>query len=249
MMKVVAVIPARWASKRFEGKVLADLCGKPMLQWVWERVNKADKVDEVIIACDDKRIYQACESFGAKPVVTSEEHVSGSDRIAEAIEGIDADIVINIQGDEPLIRSELIDDLAYALMNDDLCNMATAIKSIKTEKELNDPNVVKVVIDAHDYALYFSRSVIPYNRDKGPLGTEAYWKHLGIYAYRKDFLLHYSRWPKSFLEGVEKLEQLRVLEAGQKIKTVETQYESYGVDTLEDLSRVAEIIKREMYND
>lgn len=245
-MKAVGVIPARWASSRFEGKVLADLCGKPLVQWVWEQTKKAKLLDKVIIACDDKRIFDACELFGAKAVMTSDDHVSGSDRIAEAVEDLNYDIVVNIQGDEPLIKPQVIDDLVQALIDDKECPMATVIKNITDPKDIDNPNVVKVVTDVNNYALYFSRAPIPYNRDKTHLGCEAYNKHFGIYAYRKDFLLAFRQWPKSFLEGTEKLEQLRVLEAGQKIRVVVTKYDSVGVDTIQDLKKVEALMKELM---
>ncbi|HBR15179.1 MAG TPA: 3-deoxy-manno-octulosonate cytidylyltransferase [Candidatus Omnitrophica bacterium] len=239
-MKVIGVIPARWGSTRFEGKVLAKISGKPMIQHVWERAGQSRRLDELIIACDDKRVLEAAQQFGATAVLTSPDHPSGSDRIAEAVAQRDVDIVINIQGDEPLIQSSVIDDLARALLEDPSCVMATAIKVLDKKEELLSPNVVKVVVDKDNNALYFSRSVIPYNRDDQ---TITYYKHLGIYAYRKDFLFTFKELPKSLLEKAEKLEQLRVLESGFKIKTVVTDIETVGVDTPEDLACVEWLLK------
>lgn len=239
-MKVVGIIPARWASTRFEGKVLAMIQDKPMIQHVWERSKKCELLSDVVIACDDDRVVVAAEQFGARTILTSKDHASGTDRIAEAMEHVDADIIINIQGDEPLIDPAVIDALAAALMKDQSCSMATVIKVLTTKKELKDPNVVKVVVDGEMNALYFSRSVIPFDRDQ----TEEtiYYKHLGIYAYRKDFLLSFKSLPKSNLEKVEQLEQLRALEFGYKIKTVVTDVETVGVDTPEDLRRVEKLL-------
>jgi 3-deoxy-manno-octulosonate cytidylyltransferase (CMP-KDO synthetase) len=239
-MKIIGVIPARWASTRFEGKVLAPINGKPMIQHVWERSQKSELLNDLVIACDDDRVVVAAEQFGAKTVLTSKEHASGTDRIAEAIESMEGDIIINIQGDEPLIDHAVIDALAATLVEDSSCSMGTAIKVVTTKKELKDPNVVKVVVDGEMNALYFSRSVIPYNRDDSD--EAIYYKHLGIYAYRRDFLLSYKMLPKSNLEKCEQLEQLRVLEFGYKIKTVVTDIDTIGVDTPEDLGRVEKLL-------
>ncbi|MCK5013726.1 MAG: 3-deoxy-manno-octulosonate cytidylyltransferase [Candidatus Omnitrophica bacterium] len=239
-MKIIGVIPARWASTRFEGKVLALINGKPMIQHVWERSKKSELLNDLIIACDDDRVIVVAEQFGAKTVLTSKDHASGTDRIAEAIESIDGDIIVNIQGDEPLIDHAVVDALAATLVEDPSCSMGTAIKVVTTKKELKDPNVVKVVVDGEMNALYFSRSVIPYNRDDED--EVIYYKHLGIYSYRRDFLLSYKSLPKSHLEKCEQLEQLRALEFGYKIKTVVTDIETIGVDTQEDLARVEKLL-------
>jgi 3-deoxy-manno-octulosonate cytidylyltransferase (CMP-KDO synthetase) len=213
-----------------------------MIQHVWERAHESKTLNDLIIACDDDRIAVAAVQFGAQAVMTSKDHASGTDRIIEAIGPIEADIVVNIQGDEPLIRPEMIDLLANALVNDPSCSMATVIKRLKTKKELKDPNVVKVVIDGAMNALYFSRSAIPYDRDNNE--EAVYYKHLGIYAYRRDFLLSYKDLPKSNLEMTEKLEQLRALEFGYKIKTVITEIDTVGVDTPEDLACVEKILSK-----
>ncbi|MCK5180304.1 MAG: 3-deoxy-manno-octulosonate cytidylyltransferase [Candidatus Omnitrophica bacterium] len=241
-MKIIGIIPARWASTRFEGKVLAEVGGKPMIQHVWERARQSELLNDLIIACDDERVVVAAEQFGAKTVLTSKNCASGTDRIAEAVESIEGDIIVNIQGDEPLIDPAVIDALATVLVDDSSCSMGTMIKVLTSKKELKDPNVVKVVIDGEGNALYFSRSLIPYNRDDDD--EVIYYKHLGIYAYRRDFLLSYKNLPKSNLEKVEQLEQLRVLEFGYKIKTVVTDIETIGVDTPEDLSRVEKLLSK-----
>lgn len=239
-MRAVGVIPARWAASRFEGKILADIAGKPMIQHVWEKAQKSRLLDGVLIACDDTKIEKACAAFGAKVVMTSADHQSGSDRIAEAVADMDVDIVVNIQGDEPLMDPSIIDSLVSELFKDENCSMATVIKQIQNSDEIRDPNVVKVVIDQNRFALYFSRSPIPYNRQEQVID---YFKHLGIYAYRKKFLMAFCDLPKAHLEQIEKLEQLRVLEAGYKIKTILTDVETIGVDTPEDLKKVEDILK------
>lgn len=242
-MRIVGVIPARWASTRFRGKVLAKIQDKPMIQHVWERVKESRLLDEVLIACDDERVLQAAQAFGAKAVLTSPDHPSGTDRVAEAVKNCPAEIVINIQGDEPLIRHQVIDDLAEALIEDETCRMATVIKAIETQEELENPNVVKVVIDREKNAIYFSRLPIPYDREKAGTGDIRYYKHMGIYAYRKDFLMALTQMPKSLLERAEHLEQLRALEAGVRIKTILTDMETIGVDTPEDLARVEGLLQ------
>ena len=197
---------------------------------------------EVIIACDDDRILKAAKTFGAKAVLTSKDHTSGTDRIAEVAANVTAEIIVNIQGDEPLIHHSVIDSLVTALSKDPDCLMATAIKLIRTKEELENSNVVKVVIDLNGNALYFSRSVIPYDRDSAGVQKIKYYKHLGIYAYRKNFLLKFKDMPKSRLEQAEQLEQLRALEAGVRIKTVVTGKETIGVDTPGDLAKVEAIL-------
>jgi 3-deoxy-manno-octulosonate cytidylyltransferase (CMP-KDO synthetase) len=257
-MKVVAVIPARWHSTRLKGKILADINGKPMVQHVWERVSKARLVDEVIVAVDKERVKKKVESFGAKAVLTSPDQPSGSDRIAEVVRSMEVDIVINVQADEPLINPLMIDELAQVFEYDPKVKMATLIKRIEREEEVQDPNVVKVVVDRKGNALYFSRSPIPCvtvrDGDKKALPesqevSNRYFKHIGLYSYTKEFLLTYTSLPKSTLEEEEKLEQLRVLEHGYKIRTLETRYESIGVDTEEDLELVREIMKKERDGD
>jgi 3-deoxy-manno-octulosonate cytidylyltransferase (CMP-KDO synthetase) len=243
-MKTVGIIPARYGSTRLEAKVLADIAGKPMIRHVWERASQSRLLDELVIACDDERILKKAESFGAKALLTAKTHASGSDRIAEAV-GImklaSDDIVVNIQGDEPMIDASVIDALAQALADDEACSMATVVKVIDNPQDIQNPNIVKAVLDNNGYALYFSRAAIPCDRERKQKVT--YYKHLGLYAYRKDFLLTFTKMPKSPLEEAEQLEQLRVLEAGYKIKTVETDVETIAVDTQEDLRRVAALLK------
>jgi 3-deoxy-manno-octulosonate cytidylyltransferase (CMP-KDO synthetase) len=250
-MKIVAVIPARWNSTRLKGKVLADINGKPMIQHVWEKVSMAHDVDEVIVAVDKEKVLKAVESFGGKAVFTSPEQPSGTDRVAEAVNAIDADVVINVQADEPMIHPTMIDELAQVFEYERGIQMATLIKRIHKKEEITDPHVVKVVIDRKGFALYFSRSPIPFVRrdvsDAYTSDTEnvsgSYFKHVGIYSYTKDFLFTYTNLPKSTLEMEEGLEQLRVLEHGYKIKTVATRYDTVSVDTAEDLEQVKGILQ------
>ncbi len=240
-MKTIGVIPARWASTRFEGKVLADINGKPMIQHVWERAKQSECLDDLVIACDDQRVVKAAEKFGAQAILTSADHASGTDRIAEVVEPLEVDIIINIQGDEPLICPTIIDSLVKMLIDDPSCSMGTVIKVIDNEDDLANTYIVKVVIDGEMNALYFSRVGIPHNRERND--TILHYKHLGIYAFRKEFLLCYKNLPKSNLEIAEQLEQLRALEYGYKIKTVLTEIDTIGVDTPEDLKQVELLLK------
>ena len=246
-MKAIGVIPARWGATRFEGKVLADLLGKPVIQHVWENAKKAKTLDSLIVACDDERIIKVVEGFGGKALYTSPDQPSGTDRLAEVINPLDVKIAVNIQGDEPLVKSIMIDNLVMALENEKEAQMATMIKRIEDSSELTNSNVVKAVIDKNGYALYFSRYAIPYNRtaETDEKKRPVYFKHIGLYAFTKDFLFIFRNLPKSSLENAEKLEQLRVLEYGYKIKTVETKFDTVGVDTPEDLHRVREILLSE----
>jgi len=235
-IEVIGVIPARYESSRLPHKLLRQLCGKTLIEWVWKSAAKASSLDDLIIACDDIKIKEAAENFGAKAVMTSAQHQSGTDRIAEAIRDIDAKIVINIQADEPLLHHSVIDSLAREMVNTPTTIMATVKKLIEKEEDVNNPNVVKVVCDKNDFAIYFSRYPIPYHRDNAP--ERKHYKHLGIYAYTKDFLYTFKNLPSSYLEKAERLEQLRAIEAGYKIKVIETKFESVGVDTEEDLIKV-----------
>lgn len=251
-MKVVAIIPARWNSTRFKGKVLAKINGKSMVRHVWEKVKAAHSVDEVIVAVDKEKVFKAVESFGGTAVFTSPDHPSGTDRLAEVVNNMEADIVINVQADEPMVQPLMIDSLAQVYEYERNVHMATLIKRIDDRDEIYNPNVVKVVVDRKGFALYFSRSPIPYIRDTGdetpgPEGeidiSGRYFKHIGLYSYTKDFLFTYTNLPKSTLEKEESLEQLRAIEHGYKIKTIETRYDTIGVDTPADLARVEEIMK------
>lgn len=243
-MKVVCIIPARYQSTRFEGKPLADLCGKPMIQHVYERVLKARTVSYAAVATDDDRIYRTVLNFGGQAIMTSPDHKSGTDRIAEAVSTLDLrdeDIVVNIQGDQPLFEPGQIDEVAQPLLDDSSLPMATLIYRIQREEEITHPHAVKVVFDRSHFAIYFSRATIPFVRDKGQQAV--YYKHHGIYAYRRSFLTTFTRLPEGILEKWEALEQLRAIEHGYKIKVVETRHDSVEVDTCEELERVARMIE------
>lgn len=242
-MNVIGVIPARYSSSRFPGKVLADIMGKPMIQHVWERASQAIVLDEVIIACDDERIAATSREFGAKVVLTAKEHTCGTDRIIEVINPLDVKIVINIQADEPLVHPVMIDALAQAFLDDNNISMATLMKKIDNPAQINDPHIVKVVVDKDNFALYFSRAAIPYYPKESEVKEPVYYKHIGLYGYTKDFLFIYKNLPVSRLEKTERLEQLRVLEAGYRIKVIETKYDSIGVDTPEDLEKARDYLK------
>ncbi len=243
-MTCIGIIPARYKATRFKGKIIADLCGKPVIQYVYENAAKAKLLNNVLIATDDKRVKNIAESFNAKVVMTSKKHNSGTERIVEVIEKfqVKADIIINIQGDEPLIKPEMINQVIKLLKDDERINVATLRKKIEDKKEIFDPNVVKVVVDKDDFALYFSRSVIPYCSAKNKELGDIYYKHIGIYGYRKNFLKKFLSFNISKLEQCEKLEQLRILENGFKVKVSETQYETIGIDTKRDLKKVEKIL-------
>ncbi len=240
--RIFGVIPARYASSRFPGKALVSIAGKPMLQHVWERALQARYLTEVLIATDDERIRGAAEAFGARVVMTRADHSSGTDRVAEAASATNAQLVVNIQGDEPLIDPSAIDAAVLGLMEQDDAPMGTLKKRIERAEEIADPNIVKVVTDRHGNALYFSRSTIPFNRDAGD-NFKSYFKHIGLYVYRRDFLLGYPDMRIGPLEQAERLEQLRALENGFKIHVVETEYESVGIDTREDWEQVSELFE------
>jgi 3-deoxy-manno-octulosonate cytidylyltransferase (CMP-KDO synthetase) len=244
-MDVIGVIPARYASTRFEGKVLADILGKSMLQQVWERARQSRLLEDLIIACDDERIVKAAAEFGAKVVFTSKGHASGTDRICEVINPLDVKIVINIQADEPLIHPVMIDAVAQSLLDDRALSMATLMKKIENPKDLSDPHVVKVVVGKNNFALYFSRAGIPYQAANSSVQSPAFYKHIGLYGYTKDFLFIYKNLEVSQLESIECLEQLRVLEEGFRIRMLETKYETIGVDTPEDLEKVKDYLRKE----
>lgn len=244
--KVIAIIPARYHSNRFEGKPLADICGKPMIQHVYERAQGVALLSRVAVATDDPRIHDCVKSFGGEVVMTRSDHVSGTDRLAEAAEllGIDEqDVVVNIQGDQPLFSDEVVQQVATPLLEDPALPMATLIYKIIREEEINDPNHVKTVFDRHGKALYFSRSPIPFQRNPDEPVPPTYYKHLGFYAYRKGFLLTFVGLPEGEWERFEKLEQLRALEFGYEIKVVLTENDSIEVDTPKDLERVRKLIQ------
>ena len=244
-MDVIGIIPARYSSSRFEGKVLAQIMGKPMIQHVWERAKQARLLEDLIIACDNELVAEVASEFGAKVVLTSQGHLSGTDRICEVINPLEVKVVINIQGDEPLVHPMMIDSVARELLEDDSISMATIMKTIENPEYIKDPNVVKVVVDKDNFALYFSRAAIPYRAGNAEIGHPVYHKHIGLYAYTKDFLFTYKNLPDSDLEKVERLEQLRVLEGGFRIKMVETNFDTIGVDTPEDLEKVKVALERQ----
>ncbi len=215
-----------------------------MLQRVYERASLARYLTATIIATDDERVYEAARSFGARVVMTRADHVSGTDRVAEAASAENAELVVNIQGDEPLIDPAAIDAAILPLAHDPGIVMGTLKKAIEDPREITDPNVVKVVTDRHGDAIYFSRCPIPYQRDQARPGT--HFKHIGLYVYRRDFLLGYSALPVGPLEQAERLEQLRAIENGYRIRVVETECESLGVDTPEDLERVRKLFEASM---
>jgi len=245
-VKAIGVIPARWASTRLPGKALVNIAGKPLIQWVWERASLAKKLDALIVATDDERIVSAVQNFGGRAVMTKPDHPSGTDRIAEAIKGIAADVVVNVQGDEPLVDPALIDRVAEVLLTGKDWDMATAVTPMDSDEMLHDPSVVKAVFAADGCALYFSRSVIPFMRDARPtIGAKdgRYWRHVGIYGYQCKFLERLVKTPPCDLELAEKLEQLRALHIGARMKVLKTESPGPGVDTPEDVKR-AEIALR-----
>jgi len=240
--KVIGVIPARYDSSRFPGKIIAELAGKPMIQRVYEQANKSVLLDQLIVAVDDEHVLKCVEGFGGKAIMTNRSHQSGTDRIAEVVKNIDDCIVVNIQGDQPIFDPIMIDEAVQPLLDDPSLMMST-LKIEIGEEEYEDTDVVKVVVDEVDYALYFSRSLIPYNQNKADVKI---YEHVGLYVYRKNFLLEISKLPQSHLERIESLEQLRVLEKGYKIKVIETKSNrnaGVSVDTPEDLAKVEKLIK------
>ncbi len=239
--EVIAIIPARYESNRFPGKPLALIAGKPMIEHVVERARAVPLLSRVVVATDDERIARCVEGFGGEYVMTRKNHVSGSDRLAEAAEILkisEHDVVVNIQGDQPLFPAEVVQQVAQPLLDDPALPMSTLIYKIIRTEEINDPNHVKTVFDRDFYALYFSRSPIPFQRNPNDTIKPTYYKHLGFYAYRKGFLLSFVALPEGEWERFEKLEQLRALEYGYKIKLVITQHDSIEVDTPEELLRV-----------
>lgn len=237
---ITIIIPARYESSRLPGKILMDIVGKTMIQRAYEQCVKAKITEDIIVATDDNKIFQAVKKFGGKAILTSSEHKSGTERIAEAASKIKTNIIINVQGDEPLIDPSIIKDIAKQMIKHPEINIVTAKKKILENDELENPSIVKVVTDKNGYALYFSRSKIPYQRKK----VKGYfYKHLGAYAYKRKFLLNVSSLKDSFIEESECLEQLKILDNGYKIKVIEVDGFSYGVDTREDLEKVRRMIK------
>lgn len=239
LLQAIGVIPARYASVRFPGKPLADLGGKPLVEHVYRRGRMARTLDRLLVATDDERILRAVQDFGGEAVLTSPEHATGTDRLAEVARGHTADLYVNIQGDEPLVDSRDIDALVECLRSEPEVEMATLRRIIEEERDLSSPHVVKVVADASGRALYFSRSPIPYRREDTGVGV---YRHLGLYGYRRDLLLEFARTPSGGLERAEGLEQLRVLEMGRRIRVLDACGVSIGVDVPEDLERVRALL-------
>ncbi|MBD0372299.1 MAG: 3-deoxy-manno-octulosonate cytidylyltransferase [Pyrinomonadaceae bacterium] len=253
----MAIIPARFHSTRLPGKPLVEIFGRPMILWVLERALSASNVTRAIVATDDTRILDAVRGAGFEAVMTSREHQSGSDRLAEVAASLDdADVIVNVQGDEPLISPRTIERAVDELINADEAQIVTTCEAIETAVDVLSQDVVKVVIDRGGRALYFSRSPVPFPRDavrkygtlsdalmKEPQLLKLFRKHTGLYAYRRAFLLEYAGWPQSELERVEALEQLRALERGVTIQVIEAEAPSIGVDTVEDLERVRALLK------
>jgi 3-deoxy-manno-octulosonate cytidylyltransferase (CMP-KDO synthetase) len=249
-LSCVAIIPARYQSSRLPGKPLAEILGRPMIEHVYHRAAAAPSISQVIVATDDERIVQAVERFGGIARMTRANHASGSDRLAEVAAGLSCDIVVNVQGDEPRIDPLMIEEAIDPMRRDSIVDIATLRKRITEPKDFLDPNVVKVVVNREDFALYFSRAPIPYLRDTTtrphPAWLRESWcrlfKHVGLYVYRRDVLLAFAALQPTSLERAESLEQLRALEHGLRIKVIETSYESIGVDTPEDLERVRQLM-------
>ena len=238
-MKTIVVIPSRYGSTRFEGKSLALIAGKPMIQWVYERAKQAQRINDVVVATDDQRIFQAVSAFGGQAVMTSAKNRSGTDRVAETADIMNLaenDIIVNVQGDQPLIDPRCLDQVVQPFAQISDLEMSTLAFNIVNLREITDPKDVKVIFDNQGYALYFSRSAIPCGRDAGK--TFDTYKHLGIYAYTKRFLDIYRQLPAGRLEEIEKLEQLRALEHGYRIMVVVTEYDSPEVDLPQDIRRI-----------
>jgi 3-deoxy-manno-octulosonate cytidylyltransferase (CMP-KDO synthetase) len=238
--KIAIIIPARYSSTRLPGKPLIKINEKPIIQWVYEKAAMSGQAGVVIVATDDERIYNAVKAFGGNAQMTSTEHQSGSDRIAEIVnKNPEIEIALNVQGDEPLIKPESIDKAIEILLDDEKADISTLIRIIDNKKEINNPNVVKAVIDNDGNALYFSRSPIPFERNPD---TAVFYGHIGLYAYRRESLLKMTKLPQSMLEKTECLEQLRALQNGMTIKTGIVDYKPIGIDTKEDLEQFRLII-------
>lgn len=250
-MKATAIIPARYGSTRFPGKPLALINGFPMIQHVYQRVSRATTVDRVIVATDDRRIVAAVEEFGGEVMLTRADHPTGTDRLAEVAASIDCDLVVNVQGDEPLIDPRMVDQAVAPLVADSELQMGTLASNIDEISDFNNPNVVKVVKRQDGLALYFSRAPIPWPRDldtaqlAADLSRLGFLRHIGLYVYRRQLLLDYPAWPKTPLEKLENLEQLRALERGIGLYVAETEFSCHGVDTPEDLKRVSRLLSAE----
>ena len=237
-MEAIGVIPARLGSTRLKEKILVDLCGKPIIQHVYERAKKSKLLQDVIIACDDRRVLEKVRDFGGKAVLTSKDHPTGTDRLTEVVNDIDVRLVINIQGDEPFIDPMMIDDLITLMNTDSRQVMGTVVKKSNSREEFRNPDVVKAVVDKDRNVLYFSRSAIPTFLKEGGF----FYKHIGVYAFTKDFLFTFKALPPSRLEKSERLEQLRALENGYRIAAIETTIDTIGIDTAEDLRKARDLL-------
>jgi 3-deoxy-manno-octulosonate cytidylyltransferase (CMP-KDO synthetase) len=245
IVRAVGIIPARYGATRFPGKPLADLCGKPMIQWVWEGACQSRSLSRIVVATDDMRIMKTVEAFGGEAVMTATHHASGTDRVAEVAKDMDADIVVNVQGDEPLLNGRIIDVLVSAFAEDGEVKMATLASRMAKDDDPADPNTVKIVTDKSGNALYFSRHPIPFVRTRA---TDAKWnghlQHIGIYGFRKDFLLRFTSLDPTPLEQIEGLEQLRALEHGFGIKVVVIDHRGISVDTPDDLLTARRLMRK-----
>ncbi|OGL39895.1 MAG: 3-deoxy-manno-octulosonate cytidylyltransferase [Candidatus Schekmanbacteria bacterium GWA2_38_11] len=238
-MKSSVIIPVRYESTRFQGKPLAKIKGKTMIQHVYERASKSREADKIIVATDDERIYKEVKNFGGEVKMTSKAHASGTDRVAEVAKDLECNFIVNLQGDEPLIDPSLIDDSLSFLKGNKEIKVCTFKKHISDHDQIHDPNVVKVVVDGNGFAIYFSRFPIPF--PKGEKEEKiSYYKHIGLYTFEREFLLEFSNLPPSPLEKAEGLEQLRILENGYKIKVLDTEYDPISVDIPDDIKRVEE---------
>ncbi|MGA9271168.1 MAG: 3-deoxy-manno-octulosonate cytidylyltransferase [Lutimonas sp.] len=242
-MKVVAMIPARYGATRFPGKLMADLGGKPVILRTYLATLKTGLFDQVYVVTDSRIIKEAIERGGGKAIMSKKEHECGTDRIAEAVENLDVDIVVNVQGDEPFVKKEPLEAVIDVFRAEDAqrIDLASLMQEITDWKDITDPNYVKVIVDQNDFALYFSRSPIPYPRDKD--AGARYFEHIGVYAFRKQAIMDFYRLPMRSLEATEKVECIRFLEYGKRIKMVETQYMGIEIDTPEDLDKAQKYIK------
>ncbi len=240
MSKTAIIIPARYGSKRLQGKPLLKVCNKPIIQWVWEKAVQVKSADIVIIATDNKEIYDCAKSFGANVEMTSEHHKCGSDRIVEVAEKYpELSYIINLQGDEPMINTSCVEEVIKLLKEDNNADISTLVSEIKNE-DVDDPNMVKCVKDINGYAMYFSRSKIPYERN---MGIAKFYKHIGIYGYKREALFKITKFPQPEIEQAESLEQLRALYNGMKIKTSVVEYDAIGIDTIEDFNAFKKLVE------
>ncbi len=243
MSQTAIVIPARYSSRRLNAKPLIKVAEKPIIQWVWEKAKQVKSADRVIIATDHQEIFDVCKSFGAEVEMTSEHHQCGSDRIVEvATKYPEIDYIVNLQGDEPMIDPACVEEVIKSIKEDKIADLATLVTFVRAEDDLEDPNMVKCVFDFEGYALYFSRSKIPYERN---YDEATFYKHIGIYAYKRESLFKMNKLEQAQIEKAESLEQLRALYYGMKIKTSVVDYDSIGIDTLEDLNAFKKLVEKQ----